>query len=604
MSTWAPVAADGDPESVTSLLLSGAAASGAAGSSAAAGGYGAQQTPRASNAHELPAGTAEYDNSAVTDRDGGEGCYIRTWRSTQVFCYRKTYKEVYEDHENFTRQLDGADFRNFLKDLWTAYAVVNALLLSTSMSAFTTFVGTSAGSDSAQTWRSVTLALLWATVVAANAISVCVTLLSQAHILKVPASGATVRNFSDVYDTALSYPSWWTAGGALLFVLAVVGTITIFIIGAFSSIACRVVIPVLAFLVLLFGAGAALWYILDRQLTFANQMEPIRVAYSNEAVKAAVEEAAARSSGEGSGAAGSDLLIEALIRRLKCSKKIADQEACAIALGNLAFTSASRAAAESSIRRLIHLLGSKTTAVQKAAAATLGNLAENNVANQLAIRNRGGIRKLTQLLGSSSESVQKSAIAAVHSLASSRVAIDAALGEAGAIPLLVRYLSSNDSAVAVAAAEALAVLAFGTLNNATAIEAAGGIPALVQLINRGKKPAQEAAIQALDSLTGGPKRPSGERAAIKAAISRAGGIPPLVRVLGRVSQAAQKDAIDTLHSLEADSPGDAAEVCKHGGISAFIRALKKKQSGACASCSHLRAGCLRDRRQFRHLGKD
>lgn len=36
----------------------------------------------------------------------------------------KSYKEVYQDHASFTGKDDGRDIRDFLKDLWTAYAVV------------------------------------------------------------------------------------------------------------------------------------------------------------------------------------------------------------------------------------------------------------------------------------------------------------------------------------------------------------------------------------------------------------------------------------------------------------------------------------------------
>lgn len=41
-----------------------------------------------------------------------------------VLCYHRSYLAVFEDHRYFTGAGDGADPRDFLKDLWSAYAVV------------------------------------------------------------------------------------------------------------------------------------------------------------------------------------------------------------------------------------------------------------------------------------------------------------------------------------------------------------------------------------------------------------------------------------------------------------------------------------------------
>lgn len=366
----------------------------------------------------------------------------------------------------------------------------------------------------------------------------------------MPASQATVRNFFDAYGGALSYPSKWTTLGAILFAVAVDATIFVYIIDACSRTASAVVITLLT---AFFGVGssAVLWSISSRKRKYSTQMEPIRTAYKHPAIQAALAAVAAAAAGPSAAAGGqfgvfaapadgqpagrpagtgTALLIEALVDKLR-TEDYEGLQACATALGNLAFTATSRAA----------------------------------------IVATGGPQRLNELLKSRDESVRKAAADALNSLAASSFASQAAVGEAS-IEGLVDNLGDANLAVAVSAAETLQSVAFGNFDHVLKIQDAGGIQALLKLAAKDSEMAQKAAALTLRTLA---VDPPGDRSDIKAAIKTHGGIPIIVELLSKGNLSAQKAAIDILRSLAAGSRGNAASIRQDRGIPLLVDCLRR-----------------------------
>ncbi|KAL4423683.1 hypothetical protein ABPG75_000984 [Micractinium tetrahymenae] len=525
---------------------------------------------------------------------------------TDVLFYDRPYKKVFKDHLRFTGKDDGADPRDFLKNLWSAYAVVNTLMLGISMGPFSEYISKTPCADSEASagaeqcietcpdpddrWRAPTLAAIWAIVVAVNAIGVGVTLLCQAHVLKVPASNQTMQAFFQMYGKILTSPSWWTGLGASVFAFAVFATAIIFITSACSAATIATITAAL-FLLLVSGVRAV-WRIRRREVAFGNWLKRPRRTYKRREVRMAVtSSAAAQPTGrpigaakpagqpigaefadafgapidaafaEPDGTARPQAVSASVIAALVNGLSSADEEEkadCAAALSDLAFFDVNLAAIAAGIPQLVQLLSTGSEAAQEAAATVLSSLAACSLHYAEEIASKGGMKPLVQLLGSDREAVQIAAANTLQNLAHGHAT---AIKQEGGIELLGQLLGNPSRAAQEAAATALSALAAdGSAEVKTAIaNAPGALTALVRLLSTGSDAAQEAAVRTLHILA-----PSNA-----AAIVDAGGISSIVRLLRYGSEAVQVPAAFTLRELARCSQDIQDKIAKAGGIKAL-----------------------------------
>lgn len=131
------------------------------------------------------------------------------------------YEEVFKSYSGKKKLLD---FRIYLKELWTTFTVVNALLLASSMQPFTIYVDPGKLADSDYNWKTGLLGACWAVALIMNAIGLATSCINLGYMLSLPPDEEIIQTYIDHYTSYadIARPAYWTLLGTSFFLTALI----------------------------------------------------------------------------------------------------------------------------------------------------------------------------------------------------------------------------------------------------------------------------------------------------------------------------------------------------------------------------------------------